>query len=656
VAMSRFRSLIAAAGATAAAAAMTAVGAAGVAGASPKPAERILPGSAASFVSHTRPAGEVVPSTRLTIQLWLRPDLAAAARFATAVSTPGSTLFHHYLSPAAYTARFGTPRAVVSRVESWLRAEGFTAVHTDPGVAYVQATAPVSAIDAAFRVRLDTYKASAAASASPYTLYANDRQVSLPSYLAGGVLGVTGLDNAGPVIPLAAPRGEPGGQAARTARAGAAAPACSHYYGQHMATGLPKQFGTTSFPTTLCGYSADQMRAAYRASWANTGKGQTVALVELGLTKDMFLTLQDYAKVNRLPAPSSQRYEELSLGSNTCGDPFNFEEQLDVEISHDMAPDANQLVVGGDSCNDGDFGFQGLFDADEAVIDGAAGHPLATIVSNSWATGGPLPFLIKIEHSYLVRAAAEGVGMYFAAGDSSGVLFPAGDPFAIAVGGTTLGLGKTSNRLFETGWSDGASRIKDGKWVLLGEEGASGGGPSTPYPQPAYQKGVVPKSFGTTRSVPDISADADLFTGMALGFLSFPKGSAPTYQQIPIGGTSQSSPLVAGMVTAAQQGQETPFGFINPAIYKLYRSSAFFDTLPLASHSPALHRGMDCDIAFLENLCGHPPVQTLITFDDQNPKMTGYTGQITLKGYDNMTGLGTPDGPNFITALRKLNS
>jgi hypothetical protein len=120
----------------------------------------------------------------------------------------------------------------------------------------------VSAIDAAFRVRLDTYKASAAASASPYTLYANDRQVSLPSYLAGSVLGVTGLDNAGPVIPLATPRGELGGQAARAARAGAAAPPCSHYYGQHMATGLPKQFGTTSFPTTLCGYSADQMRAA----------------------------------------------------------------------------------------------------------------------------------------------------------------------------------------------------------------------------------------------------------------------------------------------------------------------------------------------------------------------------------------------------------
>ena len=34
--------------------------------------------------------------------------------------------------------------------------------------------------------------------------------------------------------------------------------------------------------------------------------------------------------------------------------------------------------------------------------------------------------------------------------------------------------------------------------------------------------------------------------------------------------------------------------------------------------------------------------------------MRGYTGQVTLKGYDNMTGLGTPDGPKFIAALRRL--
>lgn len=34
--------------------------------------------------------------------------------------------------------------------------------------------------------------------------------------------------------------------------------------------------------------------------------------------------------------------------------------------------------------------------------------------------------------------------------------------------------------------------------------------------------------------------------------------------------------------------------------------------------------------------------------------MNGYTGQVTLKGYDNMTGLGTPNGQRFISALRTL--
>jgi subtilase family serine protease len=651
--MSRLRLLVAVTGATATAVAMTAAGATGIAAASPKPpAETVLAGSAAPFASHTRATGDVAGSTRLTIQVWLRPDTAAAQRFATAVSTPGNTLFRHYLSPAGYTARFGPARSEAGAVESWLRTEGFTAVHTDSGRDYVRATAPVSRIDAAFRTRLQTYRASAAASAGRYTLYGNDRPVSVPSSLAGRVLGVTGLDNALPIIPLDHPA-----RPARPAGArSAAAPPCSSYYGQHMATGLPEQFGITSFPTIICGYSADQIRAAYGASSAATGKGQTVALVELGLTKDMFLTLQDYAQVNHLPAPSPQRYAQLSLGRDTCGDPFNLEEQLDVEVSHDMAPDANQLVVGGDSCDNGDEGLQGLFDADEAVIDGAGGHPLATAASNSWESGGQgqPSSLTKIEHSYLVHAAAEGVGMYFSAGDASGVLLPSSDPFAIAVGGTTLGLGQTSNRLFETGWSDGVSVIANGAWELLGEEGASGGGPSTIYPQPAYQKGVVPKKLGTTRSVPDISANADPFTGMALGLLSFDKGSAPTYHQIPIGGTSESSPLVAGMVTAAQQGQKVPFGFINPAIYKLYRTSAFYDTLPLTSHSPALYRGVECDIVIFDNLCGKPPEQTLMTFDDQSIEMLGYTGQVTRVGYSNMTGLGTPDGPRFIAALRKL--
>ncbi len=144
-----------------------------------------------------------------------------------------------------------------------------------------------------------------------------------------------------------------------------------------------------------------------------------------------------------------------------------------------MAPGANQLVVGGDSCNQGDYGLQGLFDADLAVL-GTGSHPLASIASNSWGSGPEeqAPSVTGIERSILVQAAAEGVGMYFSSGDGSGVGEPASDPYAIAVGGTTLGIGKGSTRLFETGWSDGVSLLSGKSWIFLGENGAAAAVPA----------------------------------------------------------------------------------------------------------------------------------------------------------------------------------
>jgi subtilase family serine protease len=639
---------------------LTSVGASGLAQAAPRPAGTTLAGSVAPFTSHTPVIGAVAGSTRLTIQVWLRPRLDAANRFATAVSTPGSSQFHHYLSPNGYTARFGPTRTAERKVVAWLRSQGFTAIHADSQRSYVRATASASAIDAAFGVQLKLYRSSSTVNAGPYTLRANTRAVTIPASLASSVIGVTGLDNAAPLIPLERPSSKPRTMQAAASPGAAAVPkiVCSAYYGQHIVKGLPKQFGTTSFPTEACGYSGPQFRAAYGANTRNTGAGQTLALIELGLTQDMFLTLQDYAAANALPAPSTERYSELSLGQGTaCGDFFDGEEQLDIESSYDMAPAASQLVVGGDSCNNGDFGLQGLFDADLAVLGGTGNHPLASATSNSWEGGDESQpgFITSIEHAYLLRAAAEGVGMYFSAGDGSGVEAPSSDPDAISVGGTTLGIGKADNRLFETGWSTGFSALLSNQWVLQGEQGASGGGPSLLWNEPAYQHGVVPAALtrapgnrgGAVRSVPDISADADPFTGFAVGQLTFPTNQPPQFGESDIGGTSLAAPLVAGIVIAAQQGQPTSFGLINPVIYKLAGTSAFYDALPLTASSPALFRGMACGA----DACG---VVALTTFDDQSFDMLGYSGQVTLKGYDNMTGVGTPHGQNFITALRKL--
>jgi hypothetical protein len=328
----------------------------------------------------------------------------------------------------------------------------------------------VARIDAALGTRLRYYRPAGKVNAATYRLRANDRPLTVPAALAGDILGVTGLDNAAPLLPLERPRGVRSRTAAKATAANT--PKCSHYYGQHVVTGLPGFLGTTTFPITGCGYSARQLRGAYHVSGTRSGAGQTIALTALGLNKRMFLLLRDYAKANDMPAPSAARFTEVSLGGGNLGQ-------------------------------------------------------------------------------------------------------------------------------------------------------------------------------GPVRSVPDISADADSFTGLALGLLRLPTQGPPTFFQRPTGGTSLAAPLVAGMVTAAQQGQRTPFGFTNPALYKLAATRALTDPLPLTSHSPRRWRAQVCTAA----ACGIP---LLLTLNDQDPTLQGYDGQVTLPGYDNMTGIGVPDWPRFIPALRAL--
>jgi subtilase family serine protease len=656
--------------ALAAGAAVTASPALGHAAATPGPVK--LPGSAAPF-NGAATIGSVPGKQKLTVELWLRPrSVTGPQTYAADASTPGNKLFRHYLSPAAYTARFGATEADAHSVESWLGSSGFTGVTADPGRDYVRATAPVSAIETAFATQLKYYRPSGHTTAGPNPLRGNDRPVSLPATIAARVIGVTGLDNeaprmsyvrpdSGPSVPgvHGAPLQPASSEPASSDQPAGKAPTayqCSSYYNQHSVGRMPREFGVARFPTPVCGYTAAQLRQAYGLAKPDTGTGTTIALIEVGLTPNMFQTLADYASTNHIQVPSSHRYRELSLGQGSaCGDPFNDEEQLDVESSYAMAPAADQLVIGGDSCDNGDAGLQALFNSDTKVLASGGSHPLASIVSNSWEgldESQPVSYTV-IEHAYLVRAAAEGVGMYFSSGDSSGVETPSSDPYATAVGGTTLGIGASGNRVFETGWSTGTYADTKSAWVSAGEQGAAGGGPSVLWQQPSYQKGVVPAALaraagnrgGLVRAVPDISADADPFTGFAVGTLTTSTAKKPVYSETAYGGTSLAAPLVASIVADAQQGQAHPFGFINPVLYRNSGTSALHDALPVTSE-PIRDRAVACD----SSACGG---LGLDRFDVQATGMAGYTGQVTQKGYDTMTGLGTPNGQSFIAALRR---
>ncbi|WP_280883519.1 protease pro-enzyme activation domain-containing protein, partial [Streptomyces pseudovenezuelae] len=246
---------------------------AGASGSARAASADVVPGSVPAAVGTATRVGTAPASQRLTVQVWLRPDVTRAAASADAVVTPGSPEFHQYLSPDAYTSRFGPSVAQARAVAAWLTGKGLTGVQVDAGRDYVSATGPVAAVESAFQVRIGRYRAGAAASGSSAgsaVFTSNDREVSVPAPLASLVLGVTGLSSASATSRSTT-------TPALQNRAAARAATCSRYWAQHTHALHPAYKGLTRASLPVCGYSAAQLRAAYGATWRDIGRGQTVA-------------------------------------------------------------------------------------------------------------------------------------------------------------------------------------------------------------------------------------------------------------------------------------------------------------------------------------------------------------------------------------------
>ncbi|KAJ7044034.1 peptidase S8/S53 domain-containing protein [Mycena alexandri] len=177
-------------------------------------------------------------------------------------------------------------------------------------------------------------------------------------------------------------------------------------------------------------------------------------------------------------------------------------------------------------------------------------------------------------------------------------LFPGTCPFVVGVGGTQINPGSTVTD------PESAAEL-------------SSGGFSNYFSIPDYQKSAVagylkanPPPFpssvynATSRVFPDISSNAVNFTTTAEGIF------------FPVSGTSASSPVVGAILSMINDARlavgKGPIGFINPAIYSAAFKDAFND----------------------------------IT-DGSNPGC-GTPGFAAARGYDPVTGLGTPNFPKLL--------
>jgi subtilase family serine protease len=167
-------------------------------------------------------------------------------------------------------------------------------------------------------------------------------------------------------------------------------------------------------------------------------------------------------------------------------------------------------------------------------------------------------------------------------GDGNGVLWPAVEPRVLALGGTVLSQ-------------------SSGKYVRNQAWNGSGGGVSAIFTIPNYQKGISGKASKTQRNVPDLafpSQFADIYAGGI--WLAF-------------GGTSWSSPIYAALQLEVNQIQGSRFGWVNPSVYSLFKTSGY-------NHFYDVTEGSN---------------------GNYNAK----------KGYDNVTGIGSPKGLGFANNL-----
>lgn len=351
--------------------------------------------------------------------------------------------------------------------------------------------------------------------------------------------------------------------------------------------------------TSAVGFTPLQVAALYSFPTNVTGKGQTIAIIELGGGYDPADLTTYFGSLNlQIPTVTAV---SVDGGKNTPGSDADGEVLLDIEVAGAIANGANIAVYFAPNTD------QGFVDAITNAVHDTQRKP--SVVSISW--GGPEDSWSQQSrdamNSALQDAATLGITVTVASGDSGStdgvgdsklhVDFPASSPYALACGGTTL-RGSGSSISSETVWNETAT-----------QQGATGGGVSTVFALPAYQKSanvpVQPQTNFAGRGVPDVSGDADPTTGYQVRVDG---------QNTVVGGTSAVAPLWAALVALLNQQLGTPVGFLNPKLYGL-TAGAFHDI-------------------------------TSGTNDDAN--LGYYAAQA---GWDPCTGLGTPNGTALLQAL-----
>ena len=313
------------------------------------------------------------------------------------------------------------------------------------------------------------------------------------------------------------------------------------------------------------GYTGGDLGTAYAANGLSFGgAGITVATVQFdGWFPGDATTYADAAgiTIGTKQITTVQLPHSNVVPDGTGGDQ---EVALDVEALLATAPQAAQRVYIAPNSSAG-----ALAVYSQVADDVAAGR--VQVVSTSWGAceANTSAALMSQLATPINRIVATGGTVFAASGDSGAydcarplvpdgrlaVDFPASLPSVVGVGGTSL-TGSSSTSFAETGWGPAPTTTSRTTFAGMG----SGGGTSAVFARPAYQSSV--KASGSGRAVPDVSALGDAKTGF--GAYASSAGGWHSF-----GGTSFGAPMWAGQLASALStgGLSSGIGDIHAALY-----------------------------------------------------------------------------------------
>ncbi len=615
----------------------------------------------------------------MSVEVALAPrnkaNLASELR---AVYTRGSRLYHRFLSTGQFDRLYAPSGAERASVAAYLGGAGLKVASTSSPF-LIRVTGSSAKITAAFHTRLSTY-----VDGNGVRYFSNSRVLRVPASIAGGIQGVVGLTDTVRAHSMivrpwhhTAKAGRTAARAASTASCESGYPTAAEFFSAvNDGAGFGDGYGGGPGCSGLTPSQTNSIYGAPGAGPRTQGARISAAVFELsayqqsdiGTWASTFYGARYTPKLTDITIDGGPLAPVCPAG-DTCPAQYNgyandVEVDADIEMTLAVAKDASVLVY--NAPND----YSGQTELDE--YSAIANQDIASTVSSSWGvcendiTAG----YAQAENTIFEQMALQGQSVFNSAGDtgafgcirSDGTTIvdqadPASQPWVTSVGGTSLegdNPGTSPDPRYpakgtETVWNvdslcsgQGPAEDNDQQagafWCA--ETGAAGGGSSQYWGRPWYQSGpgvnnartayangstgCALASAGTPcREVPDVSANADEYTGYAeycTGGASTPHSEcAASSGWFGIGGTSLSTPLWAAVIADRDGFMRHRTGNINPLVYSWLRTDPR---------------------EYLNDITGLGKLQRAASDNGVYP---------TTPGYDEATGAGTPKMAAIIT-------